>query len=176
MLSDMESNDVAVENRLAHSLRLPPAFAAVLGSAVAVHLLTAAVGIEQQDVAGLGLVAAGLVVFALAAGWLLSRFRSLNGASVGGLTSRAVLGTSHTSSAVYAAAFAVTTWAAFEGPAWLVVACAVAGGAAYAASALAWWRAYQRDPAAHARGESRLVLGLLGLSAVVGAVVLVLSS
>jgi len=170
----MESNELAVQQRLASSLRLPTGFAPVLGAAMAVHLGTAALGIEQQTVGGLVLVAAGLGVFGLAAAWLLRRFRAVNGASVGGLRSRAVLGTSHASSAVYAAAFAAATWAAFEGPWWLVGLSALVGGTAYAVCALLWWRTYQGDPAAHARGESTLVLGLLGLAVVGGAVLLVL--
>src|SRR5690349_3434167 len=143
MLSDMESNELAVQQRLASSLRLPAGFAPVLGAAMAIHLGTTAFGIEQQSTGGLALVAAGLVVFGIAAGGLLARFRAANGATVGGLTSRAVLGTSHTSSAVYAAALAGATWAAFEGPWWLVGLCALAGGAAYAVCAVTWWRSYQ---------------------------------
>jgi hypothetical protein len=170
----MESNDLAVQQRLASSLRLPAGFTPLLGVAMALHLATAAVGIQRQTVTGLGLIAVGLAIFGLAAAWVLARFRAVNGATVGGLTSRAVLGTSHTSSAVYAASFAATAWAALAEEWWLVVVCALAGGTAYAACALSWWRAYQRDPATHARGESRLVLGLLGLTAVVGAVGLVL--
>lgn len=170
----MESNDLVVQQRLASSLRLPAGFAPLLGAAMAIHLATAAVGIQRQTVTGLGLVAVGLAIFGLAAAWLLVRFRAVNGASVGGLTSRAVLGTSHTSSAVHLASLAATTWAAFAEEWWLVAVCAVAGGAAYAACAVSWWRTYQRDPATHARGESRLVLGLLGLAAVAGAVGLVL--
>jgi hypothetical protein len=176
MLSNMESNDLAVQQRLAASLRLPAGFAPVLGGGMALHLATAAVGIRQQTVAGLGLVAVGLVLFGLSAAWVLTRFRAVNGATVGGLTSRAVLGTSHTSSAVHLASFAATTWAAFAEQWWLVALCALAGGGAYVACALAWWRGYQRDPAAHARGESRLVLGLLALTAVLAAVVLVLGA
>lgn len=170
----MESHELAVQQRLASSLRLPEGFAPVLGSAIAVQLATAAIGIERQTVGGLVIVAAGLAVFGLAAGWLLARFKSLNGASVGGLTSRAVLGTSHLSSAVYGVAFVAATWAAFGEAWWLVALSALAGGAAYAVCALMWWRTYQRDPATHARGESRLVLGLLGAAFVVAAVGLVL--
>jgi hypothetical protein len=170
----MESEDLALQQRLAGTFTLPREFAPVLGGGMAVHLATAAVGIERQTVAGLGLVAAGLVFFGLSAAWVLTRFRAVNGATVGGLTSRAVLGTSHTSSAVHVTSFAATTWAAFAEQWWLVALCALAGGAAYVACALVWWRSYQRDPAAHARGESRLVLGLLALAAVLAAVVLVL--
>jgi hypothetical protein len=172
----MESPDLAPQQRLASSLRLPSLFVPVLGGAMAVHLAAAAVGIERQTVGGLGLVAVGLVLFGLAAAWVLARFRAVNGATVGGLTSRAVLGTSHMSSAVYVASFAATTWAAFAAPWWVVAVCALAGGAAYVACALAWWHSYQRDPAAHARGESPVVLGLLALAAVVGAIVLALGS
>ncbi len=172
----MESQDLASQQRLAASLSLPVGFAPVLAVGMAAHLATAAVGIERQTVAGLGLVAVGLVLFGLAAAWVLRRFRAANGATVGGLTSRAVLGTSHLSSAVYAASFAAATWAAFAQRWWLVTLCALVGGAAYVACALAWWRSYQRDPATHARGESPFVLGLLALAALVGAVVLALSS
>ena len=170
----MESNELAVQQHLAAGLRLPPGFAPVLGGALAVHLATAAIGIEQQSLGGLLLVGAGRGVCGVAAAWLLSRFRAVNGATVGGLTSRAVLGTSHTSSAAYGVAFVATTWAAFEHQWWLVAVCALVGGAAYSSCALLWWRTYQRDPAAHARGESPLVLGLLGVAVVVGAVALVL--
>ena len=169
----MESEELVTQRRLAASLTLPPEFAPVLGGAFVLHLVTSAIGIQQQSLGGLALIAAGLIVFGLASAWLLTRFRAVNGASVGGLTSRAVLGTSHLSSVVYAAAFAATTWAALEGAWWLAVLSALAGGAAYVGAALVWWRRYQQEPATHARGESRLVLGLLGLTALAAAVLLV---
>lgn len=169
----MESDELALQRRLAASLSLPPEFAPVLAAAQAIHLLTTAVGLERQSAFGLGLLVGGLAVFALAAGWLLARFRSLNGATVGGLTSKAVFGTSPAGSFVYVAAFVATTWAAFAGAVWLAVLFALAGGVAYAAAALTWWRTYQHDPGTHAHGESRFVLSLMALVAMIGAIVLV---
>src|SRR5690349_19964698 len=104
MLSGMESNELAVQQRLASSLQLPAGFAPVLGAAMTIHLGRAAFGMERQSPGGLALVAAGLVAFGFAAVGLLARFRAAHGATVSGLTGPEVFGTSHTSSAVYAAA------------------------------------------------------------------------
>ena len=59
---------------------------------------------------------------------------------------------------------------------WLVVLASVAGGVGYAVSARLWWRDYQRDPAAHAHGDSRGTLVVLGLAAVAGLVALLILS
>ena len=53
-------------------------------------------------------------------------------------------------------------WAALVGQWWLVVLASVAGGVGYAVSARLWWRDYQRDPAAHAHGDSRVDAGRAG--------------
>lgn len=169
----MESDELAVQRRLAASLDLPPEFAPVLAVALAVHLVTTALGVERQTTAGLGLIAGGLAVFGLAAWWLVRRFRTRNGAMVGGLISHAIFGSSPAASCVYVAAFVATTWAAFAATAWLVLPLAIIGGVAYAVCALTWWRSYQQDPVTHAHREARLVLSLVSLVGMIGACVLV---
>lgn len=144
----------------------------MLAVAVAIQIGTAGVGIARQSIAGLGLVGAGLLTFAGLAAVILWRFRRLNGASIGGLTSRAVLGTSNLSSLVYGSALAAATWASFEAEWWLVGLAAVAGGVGYAAAARRWWAAYLRDAAAHARGDSPPVLVVLAVLACIGAALL----
>ena len=67
-------------------------------------------------------------------------------------------------------------WAAMAEQWWLVVLASVAGGVGYAVSARLWWRDYQRDPAAHAHGDSRATLAVLGLAAVAGLVALLILS
>jgi hypothetical protein len=174
----MESNDLdradAMRHRLAGSLVLPAGFSLILGAAVSVQVATAAYGVGSQTTLGLVVVAVGLAAFGAVALWLLARFRSVNGATVGGLTSRVVLGTSTTSSVAYAAALVASVWSAFADRWWLMAACALLGGAAYALSTQRWWRRFQQDPSTHARGESALVLGLAVGVAVLGAVALLL--
>ena len=84
-----------------------------------------------------------------------------------------MLGTSTRSSLVHLAAMGAAIWAAFEGQPWLVGLAAVAGGAGYAASSRLWWREYLREPATHARGESRAVLAMGAVTFVVALVALV---
>jgi hypothetical protein len=62
-------------------------------------------------------------------------------------------------------------WAAFSDAWWLVVLCSLAGGGAYAASGARWMRSYRDAPHEHSRGESALMLAVLGLAAA-GALVL----
>ena len=163
----------AAGQRLAGSLRLPSWFHTSLGAAIAVQIGTAAYGIADQSGPGMLVPVAGFLVFLVVAGVQVLRFRRLNGVRVDGLVSRAVLGTSTVSSLAYAAGFAGALWAAFEGSPWLAAVAAVAGGAAYAASAHLWWRSYQRDPAGHARAESRATLLGYGLVAVAALMLLV---
>ena len=165
----------AARARLTRSLRLPPWFHTFLGAAVAVQVATAAYGVEQQSGAGLLLVGAGCLAFLVVALVLLARFRKLNGVQVQGFTSRAVMGTSTRSSLVHLAAMGAAIWAAFEGQPWLVALASIVGGAGYAASSRLWWEGYLRDPAPHARAESRAVLAMGAVTLVAALVVLVLN-
>jgi hypothetical protein len=164
----------AARQRLTRSLRLPSWFHSLLGAGIAVQVATAAYGIEDQSGAGLLLVGAGCLVFLVVALVLLARFRRLNGVRVEGFASRAVMGTSTRSTLVHLSAMGGAIWAAFEGQPWLVGLLAVAGGAGYAASSRLWWQEYLREPATHARGESRVVLALGAVTFVVALVALVL--
>jgi hypothetical protein len=164
----------AARQRLTRSLRLPSWFHTFLGAAIAVQVATAAYGIAEQSGAGLLLVGAGCLVFLAVALVLLARFRRLNGVWVEGFASRAVLGTSSRSSWVHLAAMGAAIWAAFEGQPWLVGLAAVAGGAGYAASSRLWWQEYLREPATHARAESRAVLAMGAVTFVAALVALVL--
>jgi hypothetical protein len=170
--ADLAAADVA-RQRLTGALRLPSWFHTSLAAAIAAQVGTAAYGIADHGDRGLWVLAAGAAAFLAVAAVQARRFRRLNGVRVDGLLSRAVLGTSTWSSLVYGAALAGAGWAAFDGPPWLVVLASVSGGTAYAVCAQLWWQAYQRDPVAHARAESRAALVGLGAVAVVALAFLV---
>src|SRR4249919_849112 len=95
----------AMRSELAGSLRLPSWFHASIGAAISVQIGTATYTLATPGASVLVLVA-GLLVFATVAAVQLARFRGLNGVWVGGLASRAVLGTSTLSSIVYAGSLA----------------------------------------------------------------------
>lgn len=168
-ITDAES----ARTRLASGLRLPSFFHSSIGAAIAVQIVTGAIGIADQTTLGLVVLAAGLLVFALAAAVQLARFRRLNGAWVGGLASQVILGTAGLASITYVVAFGLATWAAFEGARWLTLIAAVAGGAAYAWAGHRWWRGYQGAPAEYSRGERTVVLVVIAVLAVVFLVPLV---
>lgn len=153
-MADAES----ARTRLAGSLRLPSYFYSSIGVAIAVQIGTGATGVADQETWGVVVLAGGVLVFVLVAVVQLARFRRVNGAWVGGLASQVLLGTAGLASATYVAAFALATWAALAGAAWLTPIVAVAGGAAYAWAGRRWWRRYQGAPAEHSRGEQAVVL------------------
>jgi hypothetical protein len=169
---DLAAADAA-RQRLAAGLRLPSWFHVSLGVAVAVHMGAAAYGIAEQTAWGIAVVVAGCLPFVVVAWVQVARFRRLNGVRVDGFVSRAVLGTSTWCVLAEMAGLGGAVWAAMEDHPVLAAAAAVAGGAGYAAGAHLWWRAYQRDPAGHARAESPATLVVYGLAAVAAFVVLV---
>jgi len=163
----------ASRTHLAGTLALPSFFYAAIGAAVAVQIATAAFSITDDRVwAPIRL--GGVALFVLVAAIQLVRFRQLNGVRLGGLASRVVLGTATAASISYAFALGASAWAGFNRRWWLVIVCAVAGGAAYALSGRRWWRRYQGDPASHSRGESAGWIAILGAVAIAGLVLLVL--
>lgn len=155
-------------------LSLPPFFHASIGLAIAVQIVTGAVGIARQDGPGMQLVVLGVVLFSGVGAAQLIAFRRRNGVWLGGLMSRVVLGTATLASTVYAAAFGAAVWAAFEDLGWIVAISAVAGGLGYVVSGMRWMQTYRQDPERHGRGESLLVLGLLAVSVVALGLLLVL--
>jgi hypothetical protein len=165
----------AARERLTGSLRLPSWFHTSLGVAITVQIGSAAFGVSEGGGGRVWAVVPGFVVLLVVSAVLLVRFRRLNRVRVDGLFSRAVMGTSYRSTLAYSAAFAGALWAALAGQWWLVGVAAVAGGAGYAVSAWLWWRDYLRDPAGHARGESRATLVLIGCAALAALVLLVLA-
>ena len=169
---DLAAADVA-RQRLAASLRLPSWFHISLGVAVAIQIGAAAYGIAAQTGWGVAVAVAGCLPFVVVARVQVVRFRRLNGVRVDGFVSRAVLGTSGWSVLAELVGLGGAVWAAMENLPWLAAALAVAGGAAYAAGAHLWWRAYQRDPAGHAKAESLATLVGYGLVAVVAFVLLI---
>lgn len=171
--SDPAADLAAAESarqRLTSSLRLPSWFHTSIGIATAVQIGTAAFGVSEGGGPRMAAVPVGIVVFVAVAVVQLVRFRRLNRARVDGLFSRAVLGTSYRSSLAYTAGFAGALWAAFAEQWWVAGVAAAAGGLAYAVSARLWWQDYLRDPAAHAQGESRAALALIGCVALAGVV------
>ena len=175
---DLAAAELA-SRRLTGALKLPSWFHTSLGAAVAVHLGTAAYGLGELNEDGepggtaVAVLVAGCLVFAAVAAVQVLRFRRLNGVQVGGLVSRAVLGTSIWSSLAEAGGLAAAFGAVLADLPWLAALAAVAGGAAYAASGHLWWRGYLADPAGHARAESRTTLVAYGVVGVVALVLLV---
>jgi len=104
----------------------------------------------------------------------LARFRQLNGVRLGGLLSRVVLGTGTLASASYAITAVAAILGAFDKQWWLVATASIIGGALYALNGRLWLRAYQTEPASHARGESLTWLALLAVSALAGLALLLL--
>jgi hypothetical protein len=166
----------AVRSRLAGRLRLPTWFHSSIGAAVAIQIGTTAIvpAGPGPGLPGFLILAGGVAVFVAVAAVQLARFRRLNGVWVGGLASRAVLGTATLSSCVYAVSLAASLWAGLAGLWWLSVLAAAAGGAGYALSGRRWWAAYQRDPVKNAQGESTIYLASIVVLALVALVVLVL--
>ena len=165
----------SARQRLAGSLRTPSWFYTSLGFAVAVQIGAAAYGLsDNASGPRLVAVAVGVLVFAVVAAVLWLRFRRLNGVRVGGLFSQALMGNSNRAVVAETAGLGAAVWAAMAGHWWLVVLASVAGGVGYAVSARLWWRDYQRDPAAHAHGDSRATLVVIGLAAVAGLVALLI--
>jgi hypothetical protein len=162
----MEPRDAAAELAraegmragLTSTLRLPSGFHESIGAAVAVQVATTAYAVGQTRVSAgtVAVLVAGVAVFGVVAVVQLMRFRRSNGVWVGGLASRAVLGSTNLASVVYAASLAAAGWAALSGRWWLTVLAAAAGGAGYALSARHWWATYLRDPVKNARGQSAL--------------------
>ena len=163
----------AMRSLLAGSLRLPSWFHELIGAAIAVQIGTTTYTLARPGASVLVLIA-GLLVFAAVAGVQLARFRTLNGVWVGGLASRAVLGTSTFSAVVYAGALAAAVWAGLVGRGWLAALAAAAGGIGYAICERRWWNEYLRDPEEHARAEPPRYLAGLAIVAVLGMAALLL--
>jgi len=161
-------------DRMMGGLSLPPFFHTSIGLAIAVQIVTGAIGIARQDGPGMQLVVVGVVVFYAVGAAQLVAFRRRNGVWLGGLMSRVVFGTATLASTVYAAAFGAAVWAAFGDRWWLVATSAVVGGLGYVISGVRWMRTYREDPERHGRGESLLMLGLLAFSIVALGLLLVL--
>jgi hypothetical protein len=150
----------------------------LIGAAVAVQIATAVIGIASADDIGateatvVGWVAAGVVVFLVAALVEVVRFRRINGVRLDGFTSRVVLGTDLWASLSYGGAAVVAYVAADSGLPWLALLVASAGGAAYALCGRRWMRRYREVPERGLRTESRALLGLYVTVAVIALVLL----
>jgi hypothetical protein len=167
-LVDAEASRATLANRIA----TPSWFVTSMGVAIATQIATTAAGLGDGAP---WVLAAGLAIFVAVAGAQLARFRRRNGVWLGGFASRVVLGTGTLASASYAIALGAAIWAAYDARWWLVALCSVAGGAAYALSGRRWIRTYREQPAVRARGESATWLAMVGLAAVAGLALLLIS-
>lgn len=161
----------AARDRLTARVAVPPWLTLALGAAVALQIATAAFGIGDGRP---WLLLVGLAAFSGVAWALLGLLRRRSGVWLGGFASGVVLGTGTTASTSYVLALGAAIWAALDGPAWLVVACAVAGGAGYAAAGRRWMARYRAAPQDHARGESALWL-VVACAAALGGLALLLA-
>jgi hypothetical protein len=163
---------------IARSVRVPRGHDVVIGTAVAVQIATAVIGIASADDVGasqaavLAWVTAGVVVFLVAALVEVVRFRRINGVRLDGFTGRVVLGTDLWASLSYGAAAVVAYLAADRGLWWLALLVSSAGGAAYALCGRRWMRRYREVPERGLRTESALLLGLYVAVALVALVLL----
>lgn len=170
--ADMLAAADASRSALANRLVLPPFLLPILGSAVAVQITTAAaVWVPWGFILTLGGGALYLVVALLQ----VRRFRRVNGVSIGGFTSRVVGGTATEATVSYLLGLAGALWAGYSGVWWVVPVCAVAGGVGFAVSGARWVRVYRADPATHSRGESAVLLAVLGALAAAGIVLLLVA-
>lgn len=155
-------------------LRLPRGFHALLGMAAAV--LMGSVVFNAGSPGSRSAAAAsviGVVVFLATAGYLMWRFRVVNGAQVAGLFGRAICGSTWSASVAFCLPLGLAAWAAIAGAPWLAVLISILGGAAYAVCAQRWWAAYRREPVRHTEGDSTLVLTLVLIVVALGGIVLV---
>jgi hypothetical protein len=159
---------------LAQSTKIPSWFFASIGAAIAVQIASTAVGVAHPSSLTLAALASGIAILVAVAGVQLARFRRLNGVRLGGLVSRVVFGTGTLASASYAAAAVFAILGAFDKRWWLVVTSSIIGGALYALNGRRWLRAYQAEPALHARGESLTSLTLLTVTALASLALLLL--
>jgi len=159
----------ATRDAFAHRIVVAPGLLIWLGAGVALQIAGAA--LVWLPYGFLYAIAGALVYLVIAL--LLSRwFQRINGAKLGGFTSRVLGGTATNAAVVYLMGLAGALWAGYVG-AWAVaVLCAVAAGVGFAACGARWLRAYRSDPASHGRGESTVVLVAMGALAVCGAVLL----
>ena len=177
--------DDAVASRamLVRHLRTPPLFFTSIGVAIALQIGLTAVALTWSVGAGgitslsgwsLAVFVAGVAILLAVAGVQLAAFRRLNGVWIGGLLSRVVLGTGAIASSAYVLALLAAIWAGIESQWWLVVACSIVGGAAYALGGRRWFEAYRAEPARHARGVSKAMVWLAGGVALAGLALLVI--
>ena len=85
-----------------------------------------------------------------------------------------MLGTGALASGAYVVALGAAIWAALAAQWWLVAACSIVGGAAYALAGRRWFDAYRAEPARHTRAESAVMLGLAVVAALAGLALLVI--
>ena len=161
----------AIRAKFAGNIVLPSWFATSIGAAIALQILTTALGLGSGTP---WLAATGASVFAVVGAGQLLRFRRFNGVWLGGLAGRFVLGTDTVTSLSYAAALAVAVWAAFGSRWWLMTLASLAGGAAYAFRGGHWMQAYRAAPHEHGRGEPAAWLMAVSVVAIAGIVLLVL--
>jgi hypothetical protein len=157
MLSDMESSppttraaalaDLERAQRaradFAAGLVLPLGYDIVLGIAVAVQIATAAAALTTSPAWSGLLVLGGLVMFGLAAGVQLLRFRQRNGAWLGSFLHQATFGISWPAAIGYAVALAAAMVAG-NAHNWLLVGlAAVCGGIVWSVASVRWMRRYR---------------------------------
>jgi hypothetical protein len=166
-----------VREAFATELRLPTGFHVLLGIATAVLTGSVALNADNPSTGGgaWGNIV-GIAVFLATAGYLVTRFRAINGAHVGGLLVRAIFGSTWEATVAFCLPLALATWSAIAGLAWLAVLLSVLGGVAYAVCAQRWWAAYRRDPVGHTEGESTLFLTLALVAVALGGILLVVVS
>lgn len=166
-------NATEARQHLAEAIVLPTFFFSSIAVAVAVQILTTAIGVAVQSATANAVLVTGLIAFCVVAGLQLLRFRRVNGVWVGGIASRVVFGSAKGATTAHMLAMAAAIGAALAEVWWLVALCAIAGGIAYSVSGGRWMQAYRGAPDRYSRAESGLLLVALALPVIGGLVLLV---
>jgi len=87
---------------MASGVRLPRGYEPAMGTAIALQILTAAVGLTSEASWGGPVALVGAAGFVVVAAIQLARFRRLNGVWLGGFASKVVLGTATAAAVAYA--------------------------------------------------------------------------
>lgn len=154
---------------------LPAGYDYAMGTAIAVQVTTAAVGLTLDGAAAAVTVLGGVALFTVVAAIQLLRFRRANGVWLGGFASKVVLGTATTASLAYAASLFGALAAASQELWWLVGVLAIAGAVGYVISGRQWLHRYRNDPAGYGPGESVMWLISITVFAISGYVLLVIN-
>ena len=156
MLSTMESSDLPADltvlrdaerarDELAASIALPRAHDGIIGTCVALNVMSFAIATVVDEPWAFGCLVVQLVLWWLVALVEMWRFSRLNGVRVSGYAHKVVLGNTPMAAVGFFAALGAAHLAGAQGLWWLVGVTAVAGALVWVHGGRRWLRAYRAD-------------------------------